>query len=205
MITLKKTLDNLSKLCYTSHIVFTKRRKTLTMMFSMDQIKNIRNKPRTKSLFYELSYDDPSDSIFTLKEEDIVAHGRPMMSLHKVYMAMVPNDPTEYEFAMTVFGSWDCWKAICNSPPLKPHVNKWRKEAEVKVKSEAIKSIAEEMKTGGRSSFSAAKLLLEKGWLDKDTASQAKRKLQAKEDEELNKEALSILSEDAQRLGIKIN
>lgn len=61
------------------------------------------------------------------------------------------------------------------------------------------------MHSGGRSSFSAAKLLLEKGWLDKDNASQAKKKLEAKEEQEQNKQALSLLSEDAERLGIKVN
>ena len=60
------------------------------------------------------------------------------------------------------------------------------------------------MKSNGRSSFSAAKLLLEKGWLDKDTASKAKQKLAAKEQQEQDKEALALLSEDAERLGIKI-
>ena len=61
------------------------------------------------------------------------------------------------------------------------------------------------MKSGGRSSFSAAKLLLEKGWLDKDNASQAKKKLQAKEREEEDNEALLLLKDDAQRLGLKVN
>jgi hypothetical protein len=62
------------------------------------------------------------------------------------------------------------------------------------------------MKSNGRSSFSAAKLLLDKGWLDKDSAAQANKKLKAKEEEEQNKEALSILSEDAERLGLnKLN
>jgi hypothetical protein len=61
------------------------------------------------------------------------------------------------------------------------------------------------MKTKGRSSFSAAKLLLDKGWLDKENASQAKQKLKAKEDEDQNKQALSHLTEDAERLGIKVN
>ena len=84
-------------------------------------------------------------------------------------------------------------------------VKKWRKEVEVKVKSNAIQAIAEEMKSGGRSSFSAAKLLLEKGWLDKDNASQAKKKLQAKEREEEDNEALLLLKDDAQRLGLKVN
>jgi hypothetical protein len=61
------------------------------------------------------------------------------------------------------------------------------------------------MKTKGRSSFSAAKLLLDKGWLDKENASQAKQKLKAREDEDQNKQALSHLTEDAERLGIKVN
>lgn len=175
------------------------------MMFSLSQIKSANGKPRTKSLFYELSYDDPSESLFTLKERDIEVRGKPMLSLQQLYVSMVPSDPTEYEFAMTVFGSWDCWQAMNKSPYLKPHIAKWRAEAEVKVKSEAIKAIAQEMKEGGRSSFSAAKLLLEKGWLDKETASKAKQKLKEKEDKELDKQALMLLSEDANRLGIKVN
>lgn len=174
-------------------------------MFKYDQLKAANGKSRTKSLFYELCYDDTTDAVFTLKERDIEAHGKPYVSLQALYLSMVPNDPTEYEFAQTVFNSWSVWQDMCKSPLLKPHILKWRKEVEVKVKSEAIKAIAEEMKTNGRSSFSAAKLLLDKGWLDKDSASQAKKKLQAKEEEDQSKQALSLLSEDADRLGLKIN
>lgn len=174
------------------------------MMFSTNQLKGPNGKCRTKSLFYELSYYDTTDVIFTTKEKDIRVDDKLYVSLHQLYVSMVPNDPTEYDFAQRVFGSWDIWQTISKAPQIKPYVNKWRKEVEIKVKSQAIQSIAEEMKTGGRSSFSAAKLLLEKGWLDKDNASQAKKKLQAKEDEEQNKEALNLLSEDAERLGIKI-
>ena len=90
-------------------------------------------------------------------------------------------------------------------PQIKPFVNHWRNEVVVKVKSQAIQAIAEEMRSNGRSSFSAAKLLLDKGWLDNDTASQAKRKLQAKEQQEQDKQALSLLENDAQRLGLKVN
>jgi len=174
------------------------------MMFSTNQLKGPNGKCRTKSLFYELSYYDTTDVIFTTKEKDIKVDDKVYVSLHQLYVSMVPNDPTEYDFAQRVFGSWDIWQTISKAPQIRPYVNKWRKEVEIKVKSQAIQSIAEEMKTGGRSSFSAAKLLLEKGWLDKDNASQAKKKLQAKEDEEQNKEALNLLSEDAERLGIKI-
>ncbi len=174
-------------------------------LFTMSQLKGPNGKCRTKSLFYELSYYDTTDVIFTTKEQDITVKDKLYVSLQQLFINMVPNDPTEYEFAQAVFGSWDVWKTISEAPQLRPHVNQWRKEVVVKIKSQANQSIAEEMKTGGRSSFSAAKLLLDKGWLDNDTASQAKKKLQAKEREEENKQALSILQDDAQRLGLKVN
>ncbi len=175
------------------------------MMFSTNQLKGPNGKCRTKSLFYELSYYDTTDVIFTTKEKDLKVDDKTYVSLHLLYVSMVPNDPTEYDFAQRVFGSWDIWQTISNAPQIKPFVKKWRKEVEVKVKSNAIQAIAEEMKSGGRSSFSAAKLLLEKGWLDKDNASQAKKKLQAKEREEEDNEALLLLKDDAQRLGLKVN
>ena len=176
-------------------------------MFSLDQLKGTNGKVRTQSLFYELSYMDPKEALFTLKDHDIEVNGKSYMSLQQIYLSICTNDPMEYEFAQVVFGSWEIWSTIANSPNVKPHVQRWRKEVEVKLKSEAIKAIALEMKQGGRSSFSAAKLLLEKGWLDKDNASQAKRKLKKKEEEDQDKAALSLLSEDAERLGLntKIN
>ncbi len=175
------------------------------MMFKYDTFKGSNGKTKSKSLFYELCYSETDDAVFTLKDRDLEAHGKLYLSLQKLYLSLAPNDPTEYEFAQTVFGSWEVWKIVSNSVGVKSHVAKWRREVEVKVKSEAIKAIAEEMKTNGRSSFSAAKLLLDKGWLDKDNASQAKQKLKAREEDDQNKQALSLLSEDAERLGIKVN
>lgn len=177
------------------------------MMFPEGTFRGVTNKIRTKSLFYELCYDDPQHAVFTLKETDLEANnGKTYVSMHRLFVSMVPNDPTEYEFALLVFGSWDIWDRVRKAPNIKVFYKKWRAEADIKIKSEAIRSIAEEMKSGGRSSFSAAKLLLEKGWLEKDTASQAKKKLAAKEQEDEDKQALSLLSEDADRLGLsKLN
>ena len=172
------------------------------MMFQYENFKGSNGKTKTKSLFYELCYSDTEDAVFTLKDRDLEAHGKMYLSLQKLYLQMAPADPTEYEFALTVFGSWDIWQKVSNASGVKIHILRWRKEVEVKVKSEAIKAIAEEMKTKGRSSFSAAKLLLDKGWLDKEAATVAKNKLKAKEEEDMNKEALSLLSDDAKRLGL---
>lgn len=174
------------------------------MLFGTEYTKTVKGVIRTKSLFYELSYADPTHVVFTLKDEDVDHNGRTYVSMAKLYRSLVPQDPTEYTFAMAVFGNWHVWEVIREAPQLKPYVTRWRREAEVKIKSEAIAAIATEMKEGGRSSFTAAKLLLERGWLEKDTASKTKQKLQEKEDEEMGKEALSLLSEDAARLGIKV-
>jgi hypothetical protein len=173
------------------------------MMFPKSAFLTEVNKVRTKSLFYETSYGDMTWVLFTLKEDDIEAHGRNLLSLRKLYMSLVPNDPTEYEFAQTVFSSWNIWETIAKSPLLRKDVAEWRREVEIKIKSQAIRSIAEEMKSGGRSSFGAAKLLLEKGWLDKDTAADAKKKLKVVEEEKQNTEALKLLEDDAERLGLR--
>lgn len=174
------------------------------MLFGPEYTKTVKGVIRTKSLFYELSYADLTHVIFTLKDVDVVHNNRTYVSMANLYRSLVPQDPTEYTFAMAVFGNWHVWEVIREAPQLKPYITRWRREAEVKIKSEAIAAIATEMKEGGRSSFTAAKLLLERGWLEKDTTSKAKQKLQEKEDEEMGKEALSLLSEDAARLGIKV-
>lgn len=173
------------------------------MLFTEAQLRTPQGKLRTKSLFWELSYFEPQNVIFTLKEEDIVREGKTYVSLRKLYLSYCVSDPTEYTFAWSVFGSWDTWLQLSRSNYIKKDVEAWRKEVEVKIKSEAIRSIAEEMRSGGRSSFGAAKLLLERGWLDDKSASKAKDKLKAKEEEELNAEALRNLEEDAERLGLK--
>lgn len=174
------------------------------MLFGPEYTKTVKGVVRTKSLFYELSYSEPQHAIFTTKENDIERHGNTYLSLGKLFCSLVPQDPTEYTFAMTVFGSWHVWEVIRDAPQVAPYYKRWKREAEIKVKSEAIKAIAEEAKSGGRSSFTAAKLLLERGWIEKETTSKAKQKLQQKEDDEMGKEALSLLNQDAARLGIKV-
>lgn len=174
------------------------------MLFNETQLRTSQGKLRTRSLFWELSYFEPEHVIFTLRENDLEKNGKTYTSLRKLYLSYCVSDPTEYTFAWAVFGSWDTWQQLSRSNYVKKDIESWRKEVEVKIKSEAIRSIASEMRDGGRSSFGAAKLLLERGWLDDKSASKAKEKLKAKEEEEMDKQALSLLSEDAERLGIKV-
>ena len=172
------------------------------MLFGTKYTKTIKGVVRTKSLFYELSYTDPTHVIFTLKDEDVEHNGNTYVSIANLYRSLVPQDPTEYTFAMAVFGNWHVWEVIREAPQLKPYISRWRREAEVKIKSEAIAAIATEMKEGGRSSFTAAKLLLERGWIEKEPASRSKQKLQEKEEQDMDREAMKLLGEEAERLGL---
>ena len=147
---------------------------------------------------------------FTTQREDVVIKGKLLYSLPKLYLSLVPSDPTEYEFAMSVFGSWEVWDKMRTNSSVKKEYIKWKNEAEVKIKSEALKVIIGEAKTiGGKNAYSAAKFLQAKGWEVASSPTDLKQSQQRKDkqlkDKEQDAEALTLLQEDANRLGISIN
>lgn len=170
-------------------------------LFPPEHYKNDSGKVVTKGLFYELTYDKPLHHVFTLKDEDIEANNKHLYSLKKLYMNLVPDDPTEYTFAKAVFGEWEIWETIKNSPLVKPYVTKWTHEAHVKIKSGAVKAIIEEAK-GGRNAYQAAKLLLERGWIEKETATAVKERARKDREKQMDNEAFEAINGDAERLGL---
>jgi len=151
-------------------------------MYSLSQLKTDNGIIRTKSLFYELSYDDPEFALFTLKEEDIVMpNGRPATCLGKLYIAFATMDPTEYQFANSVFGSWEVWEKMQTTVPLRKPIDKWRREAEVKRKSLAFESVVKEIQEGGRSSFTAAKFLINEEWKSREDGRAARKEKNSKD------------------------
>ena len=136
-------------------------------LFDATFTKNDSGAVMTKALFYELSYNDTTHVIFTLKDKDIeLPNGRPAVALSQKFIDLCTMDPTEYEFASVIFGSWEIWERISNAPSVKPHVAKWRKEATIRRKAMAFKAVVSEVSEGGRSSFTAAKYLIEENWKD---------------------------------------
>lgn len=171
-------------------------------MYSLSQLKTDNGIIRTKSLFYELSYVDPEYALFTLKEEDMVMpNGKPVTSLGKLYIAFATMDPTEYQFAMAVFGSWEVWEKMQTTTPLKKPIEKWRREAEVKRKSLAFESVVKEIQEDGRSSFTAAKFLINEEWKPKEDGRTARKEKNAK-DKSTSEEAFEKagINEDLTRL-----
>lgn len=112
---------------------------------------------------------DPNDSEgmenvhFHLGDEDRVINGKYVFSLKKLYLSC--TDPTEYEFATRFLGGWDHWQAFSKSYCLEGHIEDWRKELEIRLRSQALKAITEmAQEPGNKNAYAANKLLLDKGW-----------------------------------------
>lgn len=120
----------------------------------------------TKSLFFETSLDK-SKVQYTLKDFDHTVNGVTYPSLYLLYMK--EGDPIEYSFAQKHLDSWSHWELLCNTTWFKPYVERWRKELELRTKSEALEKLTELAKGEGRDAAMANKYLLESGWKEKKT------------------------------------
>lgn len=159
-----------------------------------DQFKDSQGRFRTQSLFWE-SRIDGYEPIFTTKKYDHEG----CLSLYRKYMEIA--DPTEYQFALRIFGNWDHWKALQRAKWFQKELEEWREELKVKLESERyheMKSLIEK-NPNTQSAASATKWLAER-YGEKKRGRPSKeevkgylaRQNRAKED----------LDEDAKRLGL---
>ncbi len=131
-------------------------------MFTHDQLHSTQGHRLTRSLFKETCKpgDEPIMTLSRNPKDDLV-------QLAPIFLEYVTLDPSEYEFAVHVFGSFSHWKIIAESTWMRPYIEEWRMEADVRRKSIAFRQIADEAQGKGRSSYSAAKFLIEEPWKDK--------------------------------------
>ena len=164
----------------------------------MNKFRNpVNNSRYTKALFYETTLADKSTVLYTLKEID--HEGYP--SLYRLYMES--NDPTEYRFATTHLESWEHWTMLCECPWFKEYIEKWRKELEVRMKSEALARIMLESRLGKKESFACNKYLLERGWEPKEGQGKQRGRPSKEEIKKAAQEALNVsqrLSKDFERI-----
>ena len=156
---------------------------------------------RTMSLFKE-TIQAPTkvryNYVFTLSTED-----KDVPSLHRLFVEM--EDPTEYEFAIEHLGSWPHWLALKQCEWFKPHYEQMRNELEIRLRSKAIKILADIANAGTPASAQAAKWLAEGTW----NKEQTKRKGRPSKDDISNElkrlaKAESEVNEDAMRLGMNV-
>jgi len=117
---------------------------------------------RTLSLFKETCTQASKDNgympVFTLKDSD--PSGLPSMRRHFI----LSEDPTGYETAMDLLGSWDQWEKIFQGKRFKEELEKWQGEMDVRLRSKAIKALKDTALTEGSKGTAAARYLADGGY-----------------------------------------
>jgi hypothetical protein len=161
--------------------------------------------PQTKALFYETTLPEERETFgtaWTLKEEDHIVGDKVYRSMKRIYIEM--EDVTEYDFAIATLGSYKHWERVLESPIIRPHIDQWRKELNLKLKARAMRSIIKSATEDEKLSFQAMKYLADNEYLEKKN----KRGRPSKEEvkAELRKEVQvnKTLQDDAERIGLKL-
>lgn len=170
-------------------------------MFTRDKLVGSNGKARTTSLYHEtlLPKQNPDYVLFTVGDNPKAG----LVNLRSLYVSLCKDDPTEYLFAMTVFGDMELFYKHRNHPVLSTYYDKFQKEADIARKAEAFKTIIEEARAPeGKNRMQASRFLIEEPW-KKGTQETSKDKRKArKESRETTELAFEAegLSEDVKRL-----
>lgn len=165
------------------------------MEIDKGRFKDIGGRPITQGLFLEIGYTD--NSYYTLNDDDKIYKGVNYPSLKRLYLEH--EDVHEYDFATTYLLGWNHWQRLCNNKQIRKHIDEWRNELDLKLKSAGFKAIVESAldEDGG---FQAQKYLADRGW-DKASAGRPKadtserdKKHQAQLDEEFSADIIRLKS-----------
>jgi hypothetical protein len=128
------------------------------MAIDKNLLKTANGIPLTQGLFLEIGYKDYA--VYTTKDDDHDYNGRIYPSLKRLYLEM--EDVGEYEFATTYLLGWNHWQRLCANKEVMKHVQEWRDELEIKLRSKAMKTIF--LKAQTEQGINAAKWIAERGW-----------------------------------------
>jgi hypothetical protein len=168
-------------------------------MFRREQLVDHVNAYRTQSLFIETN-GTTRDPIMTLNDHDLELNGTVLYSLKKIYMEEA--DPEEYRVAIRVFGSWAHWERLLQNKKIFRKIQEYRKELEVKIRSDAVRALISTAALDGAKGTSAAKYVAEKGWEKRKAG--APTKAEVKSELKVQADMDSELQEDMKRLNIKV-
>ena len=129
------------------------------MKIDKTKFKDSGGRPITQALFLEIGYTD--NAFYTLKDDDYKYKGSIYPSLKRLYLEH--EDVTEYDFATTYLLGWSHWQRMCNNKQIRKHIDEWRYELELKLRSAGLRAIIDSAldEEGG---FQAQKYLADKGW-----------------------------------------
>ena len=128
-------------------------------MIEKSKLQDTMGRPLTQSLFLELGYSDYA--VYTLKEYDYPYKGKHYPSLKRLFLN--EEDPTEYFFAEKHLLGWQHWKRLCDNKMIAKHIEEWREELELKIRSQAVKDMMN-LCASESGNFSAARYLANREW-----------------------------------------
>lgn len=154
-------------------------------MIDKEKLVDTMGRPLTQSLFLEIGYSDYA--VYTLKEYDHQYNGKTYPSLKKLYLEA--EDPTEYAFAERHLLGWQHWKRLCDNKVIAKHIEEWREELELKIRSQAIRDM-QNLCASENGNFSAAKFLADRGWEKRSAGrpSKAEKERHLRIEERINEE-----------------
>lgn len=171
---------------------------------AFDSFKDTQGRFRTQSLFWETRHES-YPAYFTTKRQPIERDGQTYISLYEKYMEIA--DPTEYQVAIRLLGSWDHWKALLSAQWFQELVSEWRTELRIKMESDRyfkMKEVSEDATKGRENAAVQATKWLADRYTPGDR--KAKRGRPTKEEKKAHLKAVeteaSELKEDAKRLGL---
>lgn len=153
----------------------------------------------TQGLFCEYELND-YPALYTLGEKDVVKEDRYYPSLKRLYLDM--EDIGEYNFVQKYLYSWLQWEKMLKNNILRPFINQWRDELEIKLRSIAIKTLCDLSSTSEAKNTAAAKYIANKDYATKETKKDKEAKQhQITIEEQLSKET----RDDMKRIGLVRN
>lgn len=153
----------------------------------------------TQCLFVEY-YNPTFPPHYTLAEKDVVKDGKLYLSLKQLYLEA--EDIGEYHFVKKYMYSWLQWERLLNNAVIRPFINQWRDELEVKLRSIAIRTLCDLSSTSEAKNTAAAKYIADKAYATKATKKDQQEK--ARElavAEQISKET----KDDMKRIGLVRN
>lgn len=130
-------------------------------LFPIDVLRSSNGVRKTRSLFKEVC---KIDDVPVMSLSHNVERLDSMVPLRPIYLGMVVDDPTEYDFADYVFGDYTQWVQISESTWMKDYLDEWRMVADVQRKQKAFKALLSEIDKGGRNAYGAARFFIEEPW-----------------------------------------
>lgn len=130
------------------------------MKIDKTRFKDEKGRYIVQGLFLEDRYNTDL-AVYTYDGEDKVYKGVVYPSLKKLYLEV--GDPSEYMFASKYLFDWPHWQRLCKNSIVSKHVDEWREELTLSLKSEGVATLID--LAINDKSYQAAKWLADEGFI----------------------------------------